>query len=303
MVCVIYKPPSSFIWTLPEVHDIKVYRPESLILVFDLNPEILASGNALVYLERYDSSTLGSTTSAYINHPNVKAVFKHYTTADCGRLRRLHFDSGSYNQRSPPRLDKVYCVPWCLKQYTHLVNSKMLKLAQAAPIYEKPIDIFYVVHDHAEKPALYAHRQAVRRILQQLTGKYVIEQRRDVNSHEYLDLLLQSKVCIAPYGLGERISLDQMGILAQCYIIKPPMEHLKTYPNIYTWSNFIYVTHDWSNLVGQLQELLRTYSGPHALLATKEALMKYDQVCLEDHFKHTLHIVGNQLLQDSLITE
>lgn len=303
MVCLIYRPPTSFPWTLPNVEDIKVYHPDALILVFNLTPEVIESGNALIYLERYDSSTLGPTTSAYLNHPNVKAVFKHYRAADCGRRRRLHFDSGVYQQVSPPRLDKVYAVPWCLKQYTHLVNTKMLKLAQAPPVQDKPIDIFYVVHDHTEKPALYAHRQAARRVLQGLKKLYRVEDRRDVHSHEYLALLLQSKVCIAPYGLGERISLDQMGILAQCYIVKPPMEHVETYPNIYGWSNFIYVLRDWSNLEARLHSLLRTYSGPEGLLETKHALLKYDDVWFQNHFKKHLAIVRDQLLQDSLITQ
>ena len=52
------------------------YTPQVLYIVFELTDAMVNSGHSLIYMERYDSSTMSSVSNKYVNHPNVKAIFK-----------------------------------------------------------------------------------------------------------------------------------------------------------------------------------------------------------------------------------
>jgi hypothetical protein len=50
---------------------------------------------------------------------------------------------------------------------------------------------------------------------------------------EYLKELRQSKTCVSPFGWGEICYRDFEAIIAGCLLIKPDMDHIETYPDIY----------------------------------------------------------------------
>ena len=273
------------------------YTPQVLYIVFELTDAMVNSGHSLIYMERYDSSTMSSVSNKYVNHPNVKAIFKHYVQRRPTRQKRAHIDpTQCYDNHSSIIIhpEKLRCVPWALKQYTHLLNSKMLKLYPPLLLTTpKPFDVFYVVHSHTKHPALHAHRRAV---VISKEKKSVV--RTDVPCHEYLELLKQSKVCIAPYGLGERISLDQLGMLAECIIIKPPMTEVVSVPNIYEeYPDSFRFTCDakWSDLSAVIDSALASYN-PEVLRINKAHLLAtYTHEYYEAHFYSSLSTICSKI--------
>jgi len=77
---------------------------------------------------------------------------------------------------------------------------------------------------------------------------------------KYLDLMTKSRVCISPYGLGEICWRDFEAIWAGALLIKPSMDYIETWPDIYRpWETYIPCHLSWSNLEDTLVEVLDNY--------------------------------------------
>jgi hypothetical protein len=74
---------------------------------------------------------------------------------------------------------------------------------------------------------------------------------------QYIEEIKQSKIMISPFGYGEVCYRDYEAVLYGACLVKPSMEHVKTYPNIYKpWKTYVPVKWDFSDLKKTLQYLL-----------------------------------------------
>lgn len=77
----------------------------------------------------------------------------------------------------------------------------------------------------------------------------VLTPQQRVSQEEYYQELLNSKICVSPFGFGEICWRDFEAVLCQCLLIKPDMSHIETEPNIYVpYETYIPVKWDFSDL-------------------------------------------------------
>lgn len=81
-----------------------------------------------------------------------------------------------------------------------------------------------------------------------------------LNREEYFNKLLNSKICISPYGYGEIAIRDIEAISAGCIIIKPDMSCVDTHPNVYSDETYIRCNYDYSDLNEKVDFILSNYS-------------------------------------------
>ena len=282
-----------------------------VVICNKITSEIEGMKKPIIVCDRFDSTPTSSYRS-YLNNDLVIGYFKEYTFREKEKHSRLslyhryHFnilnemyrivpekDMKRYDRESgipDNKLDLIKCVTCNLCQYSNIMHHFMDMLAKSIILYdEKPIDVFMVCHLHEKQPILMTHRKAGLEMLEQYKNKYnIVCQTGKLDANEYMDKLKQSKVCIAPYGLGERIALDQYGILAGCIVIKPPMDHLICDPNIYEKEQDMIETCsvDFSDLESILNRVLGEYDTKYNVIAAnrRKKLMEYDQTYYANQF-------------------
>lgn len=81
-----------------------------------------------------------------------------------------------------------------------------------------------------------------------------------VSKRKYLAELKRSKTCVSPYGWGEVCYRDFEAIICGALMIKPDMDHLETWPDIYK-KNETYVPLNWdmSDLETKLTYVVENY--------------------------------------------
>lgn len=81
--------------------------------------------------------------------------------------------------------------------------------------------------------------------------------RTRVSQEDYNQEMMQSRICVSPFGYGEICWRDFEAILGGCVLVKPDMSHVETYPNIFV-PGVTYQPVDWdySNLETVVRQLL-----------------------------------------------
>lgn len=280
------------------------------LICHQVEPIFLELEIPIIVLERHDSCTVSLSNSKYLTHPNVIALFKEYKFRHLSmyerkfKHNRYHFDilrgskdkieklktCSDYHLNKDIIENKIVCNSWNLDQYSH-VGDRMLTLAKS-PRMKKIYDIFVISrdyrHESSEFDLIKKHRALGKKKIHELAKnkKYkVVSQPCDVR--RYLDQLKQSKVCISPYGKGERIALDQFAILAECIVIKPPMDFVRADPDIYHpgADMFEFCQPDWSDVKQITQRVLNNYDYYYKKAKLrKKQLMKYDRAYFLDKF-------------------
>jgi len=81
-----------------------------------------------------------------------------------------------------------------------------------------------------------------------------------LSKREYRNELRNSKLCISPYGWGEVCYRDFEIVISGALLIKPSMEHLSTFPNIYIPNEtYIPVSWDLDDLTETVEHSLAHY--------------------------------------------
>ena len=74
-----------------------------------------------------------------------------------------------------------------------------------------------------------------------------------VTRKEYIKELCQSEYVFSPFGWGEICYRDFEFVLSNAVLIKPNMDHIDTFPNIYVKGAYVPVEWDLSNLEEAIQ--------------------------------------------------
>ena len=83
-----------------------------------------------------------------------------------------------------------------------------------------------------------------------------------LSNSEYLKIQNNSKISFSPFGWGELGARDYEIILGGSLLVKPRMDHMQTWPNIFI-PNKTYVPLEWD--FSNLEEIFDTYSKNHKL--------------------------------------
>jgi len=276
---------------------------------------IVKTGLPVIIIERYDSCTLTPKNKEYLKYENVKALFKEYTCSDIKQnnkaqiKNRLHYtllnsfyNTGLNKQKqgailSQEMIKKIRPVSWNLHQYSFICNSAMdFAKSREETDLEKDIDVFFVCNPHDDHDILYKHRTSGQLKLKEsgLCEKYNIKTDHIDNRRKYRETAIRSKICICPYGLGSRIALDQLAILSGSIVIKPPMCHINTTPDIYKNDFFEYVNYDWDDLIEKIKHILSNWDCTYkkkGIERRREAIEKYTEKYYVDKFVDSIKSV------------
>ena len=124
--------------------------------------------------------------------------------------------------------------------------------AGAHPTEPRPIDISMRISVDIQEHShwYYRHRQRALESLLALGDSFRVHASKQiVASDHYYRELGASKICLSPWGYGEICYRDFEAIMYGALLVKPPMDHLLTNPNVYRpGETFVQVRADFSNL-------------------------------------------------------
>lgn len=251
----------------------------------------------IIICDRMDSVCInGKNYASLINESNVIGLFKEYTFNDV-KMNNIEYTRNRYHihlleetekitykklQLTDLQLSKIQPVSWNLYQYSFICNKRMYDVSNMS--CDKSIDIFYICHSHEKITTLYKHREKIFNYLTEfcknnkLTCKLAFGE--NIKSSEYIDHLIKSKICIAPYGLGGRIALDQLALLSKTILIKPFMGYINTNPNIYTsdYMTFFDATSNLCDLGNIITNKLQNYESHKKILDNiKNNVLAFDK--------------------------
>jgi len=106
------------------------------------------------------------------------------------------------------------------------------------------------------------HRSGCTVKLNKIVEKHGFSVSGKCKGQEYLNRMGRSKVCISPYGLGECCFRDLEAYCSGAICIKPSMDHIETWPNLYRdRETYISCKPDWSDLESILFDVVNNYDG------------------------------------------
>jgi hypothetical protein len=102
----------------------------------------------------------------------------------------------------------------------------------------------------------YHHRQLAIDAINSLAYKGCIAG-GSTSRRQYLDELKNSLTTVSPFGFGEPCYRDFEAILAGSALIKPSMDHLETFPDVYRpWSTYVPVRWDFTDFAEHFNKLI-----------------------------------------------
>jgi hypothetical protein len=219
-----------------------------------------------ILIERADSSIVfNQEIRKLAEQKEILAIVKTAITEplslnNCG-FNRYHFkvlnESLNLQQRlntsetmSEQSLCKIKClIPYCVQNSF----SDMVKLTID---YKKArnIDVasmFTIWND----PFIKNHRGMIIDHVKKFTNS-----RTDFvhNKKEYIKTLLNSKICISPWGWGEVCFRDFEAIYCGCVLLKPNSDHVKCFPNIFD-KYCVYFEPDCSDLEDKINYIINNW--------------------------------------------
>ncbi len=153
------------------------------------------------------------------------------------------------------------------KKYLPIGTNKLLLNFYKNPIYE----IIYTnlrLFDTAYRGAISKNtRYSCQRILlieklkKLQTEGYKIILGGKISINKHIKEMKQSKIAVSPFGWGEICYRDFESILLENVLLKPSMEHLETYPNIYkNLETYVSFNWDFSDFETKFKDVINNYS-------------------------------------------
>lgn len=266
----------------------------------------------ILVCSRMDSCGLNSRNLKQVDASNISLIGKEYVFQDRRNYTRrftegrLHSElilnahdtefsevwqyRQCYQDRLNAFLHRIVPFSWNLLQYSFL-HPLMQKLI-AEPFESKSVDVFFVCHSHNRSPSLSKHRQNGLVECKRICEKHGFRAKiGSLPRKEYFSTLRKSKVCVAPYGWGSRIALDQYGLATGTLIVKADMEHVVTVPNIYTKEYMHFVQPNWDTLEEVLVDLVTNYETKYKQVARdrKNSISKFNKQYYRDHIAEVFH--------------
>ena len=148
-----------------------------------------------------------------------------------------------------------------------------------SPSLERPNGVFLRMQTRYARRTVAEQRIATLEALASLGGAQA-----RVSKNKYFNELCLSQVVVSPFGWGEINIRDYETFCAGAVLLKPTMDHLKTFPNFFE-ENKTYIPYRWdsSDVLEKAVEILSCPSEYHAIAErAQERFKKYTDV-LEGH--------------------
>lgn len=172
-------------------------------------------------------------------------------------------------------------------------TSRLLNSIYQAPYFEDPdsernIDSAFRGKVNKKNKNYSFQRNRVVELFEKKENKRLITG-SPISKRKYLRELQDSKTCVSPFGWGEVCYRDFESIISGCLLIKPDMDHLETYPDVYK-KNETYIPLKWdmSDLEKTLQDAIENYEDYKDLIINAQKIYKdaiTDSSRFIDHFK------------------
>ena len=139
------------------------------------------------------------------------------------------------------------------------------------PTNERPIDIHFSIKVRhvgkkkrerlGKEEAHYTwHRDTCYKEVERIAKRWGYSLSGRLRGKPYLNAMRRAKVCISPLGLGEICWRDFEAIANGALLLKPNMEHITTWPNIYQpLQTYVPIRWDWADLDEMLGKIFHDY--------------------------------------------
>lgn len=128
------------------------------------------------------------------------------------------------------------------------------------PLCKRSYDIVWRGSDHSNnQPIVAFHRNTVRDHVERACrnlGLLAITSGR-VSHRQYLHEIQNSKIVVSPFGWGEICYRDFESFMAGAILLKPNMDHLETWPNLFhPYQTYVPFSWDFSDIEDKIDDIL-----------------------------------------------
>jgi hypothetical protein len=261
------------------VRKIRNAAGERPIVYFDGDDDICIQWpEILPYVDLYVKKHVFSDRSCYLR----KYVGKTNLTDYVHRQYGYSFADNIHAQESGPveaaQLSKIM-VGGNIALDSNIMQlfAKMRSAGHASP---KSVDVMF--RGNVPKDWLQYLRKDIEPSLVKLQESYrvIIPQKR-VGREEYYLEMLDSKICLSPFGFGEICWRDFEAVLCGCLLVKPDMSHIETSPNIFrAYETYVPVRWDYSDVHERCSYYLTHVEERQRIVAAaSDALSDYYDKC------------------------
>ena len=203
-----------------------------------------------------------------------KEIQKYF---DISKMPSVNYTKTYYKKSLEDYKDKLYLFHLIPNQYSfftinkndskfYLFNSRIV-----SPVCTKIYDVFYCKHQRHTIDGIarrYLFDIAIPNIKKNIPN---VQSYESLQYDEYWNILSKSKICISPYGLGERVDDDTKANLCETIVIKPICDYVYDYFNTFTSEKFnkhhkvnftsciVYCKSDYSDLLDVIKKVLDNY--------------------------------------------
>ena len=142
------------------------------------------------------------------------------------------------------------------------------KLHEGRGDSSREVDVMF--RGNVPKDWLYYLRKDIEPSLARLQESYnVITPQKRVTREEYYSEMMNSKICLSPFGFGEICWRDFEAIICGCMLVKPDMGHVDTLPNLFRpFETYVPVRWDYSDVYEQCSYYLKHADERERIAAT-----------------------------------
>ena len=143
------------------------------------------------------------------------------------------------------------------------------------------------------------HRELLTKVIRQYNKKqkFTNYEYKSISYKKYNELLKETAVVPSPFGLGEICYRDFEILFSGCVMIKPNMNHLKTWPNIYRpMETYIPCKWDFSDLEEKINWVFKNISKAQEIASSGQKLVA-DVLQKENNFTHRFKNIIESALQ------
>jgi len=234
-----------------QVHDI-VHRIRSAagsrpVVYFDGDDDVCVQWpEILPYVDLYVKKHIFSDKNQYLNRYVGKTNLTDYVHRQYG----YSFADNTHAQETGPvasdQLGKIV-IGGNIALDTNIM-ALYAKMRSNEPDSPKAVDIMF--RGNVPKDWLHYLRKDIEPSLVQLQESYrvIIPQKR-VGREEYYREMIDSKICLSPFGFGEICWRDFEAVICGCLLVKPDMSHIETQPNIFRpFETYVPLRWDYSDV-------------------------------------------------------
>ena len=209
----------------------------------------------LPYLDLYVKKHIFSDKNRYLDRYVGKSNLTDYVHRNYGYSFSDNIHAKETGPIAVSQLDKI------IVGGNLALDSNIMELhrkVQSIPaVSQRDVDVMF--RGNVPKDWLHYLRKDIEPSLTRLQDTYkVIIPRKRVDREEYYREMLNSKICLSPFGFGEICWRDFEAVICGCLLVKPDMSHIETTPNIFrAYETYVPVRWDYSDVYEQCSYYLK----------------------------------------------